>query len=189
MGRELDVFVLEDNPDLQALYREWLEPEYAVETADEATAALDAISGHVDICMLNRSLSGPNGDSVLLDLRDRGYEFPVAMVTGLSPRWEDFGLPWQEYLIKPVDHTNILGTVRYLAQLRGKNDEVCEAFATARRKVLAEDVLPYREDPHGTYDGLVDRFDALDGVGEEAFSADEWTSICTEPTLKITTHE
>ena len=87
MEQPTTVLVVDDEADIAALMRDFLEAEgYAVVTAHDGPAALDALaSGPVDCVLLDVMMPGQSGFEVLRRIRDRG-DVPVLF---LSARQED----------------------------------------------------------------------------------------------------
>lgn len=112
------VLVVDDEKNLADLYADWLGEEYRVVTAYGGKAALETIEeGTVDIVLLDRHMPDLSGDLVLTALRDRGYDMPVAMVTGVEPELNVLRLGFDEYLLKPVDGEDLIDTVADLTEV------------------------------------------------------------------------
>jgi len=106
------VLAVEDEPDLAALYAEWLTPTYRVETVETGKEAIEEMTETPsDAVLLGRRLPDIPGGTVLNVLRDRGYRQPVAMVTAMAPGFD-------EYVTKPVDEVRLHGTVEHLLDAR-----------------------------------------------------------------------
>lgn len=117
--RRARVLIVEDEPDLAALYRDWLRPTYSVETVHSGEAALDQmVEMPPDVVLLDRHLPDISGDTVLTSARDRGHEQPVAMVTAVTPDFDALDLGFDEYLSKPVDREELHDTVEHLLDAR-----------------------------------------------------------------------
>ncbi len=66
------VVIVEDNHDLAALYEQYLQDTFVVETATTGTDALGLIDETADVVLLDRQLPDINGKAVLEALGDRG---------------------------------------------------------------------------------------------------------------------
>ena len=55
-----------------------------------------------------------NGGDVLAELRARGYECRVAMVTAVEPDFDIIEMPFDDYLVKPASRGEITATVERL---------------------------------------------------------------------------
>jgi CheY-like chemotaxis protein len=76
------VLLVDDEPELTDVVREYLQESYEVETAGSGTAALDSFrKRRPDVVFLDISMPGPSGLEVLKELRRADPTLPVVMVT------------------------------------------------------------------------------------------------------------
>ncbi|PSQ08012.1 DNA-binding protein [Halobacteriales archaeon QS_6_71_20] len=132
------VLVVEDEPDLADLYAAWLGTEYDVRTAYGGHEALDRLSDDVDVILLDRRMPGLSGDEVLDEVRDRGVDARVAMVTAVEPDFDIVAMGFDEYLVKPVTRESLLDTVEGLYGRSGYDSRMQELFAVASKKAVLE---------------------------------------------------
>lgn len=133
------ILAVDDEPSLTALYEAWLSDRGDVLTATDGTDALElAEDESVDAVMLDRHMPGMTGDEVLDELRDRGHECPVVMVTGVDPDVDIVAMPFDEYLVKPVGRDEVRTTVDTVLSRRTYDEHVREFFALARKKAVLE---------------------------------------------------
>ncbi|MCF2239981.1 response regulator, partial [Halobacterium salinarum] len=118
------VLVVDDERGLADLYTIWLEDDYNVKTAYSGTEAIDAIDPTIDVALLDRQMPDVSGDDVLDELRERGIECRVAMVTAVEPELDIIGLGFDDYLQKPVDRDTLLETVGRLQRRSTYDDTV-----------------------------------------------------------------
>jgi len=130
------VLVVDDERGLADLYSIWLEDDYDVRTAYDGTDALDALDADVDVVLLDRQMPDISGDEVLSELRDRGIDCRVAMVTAVEPELDIVDLGFDDYLRKPVDRETLLETVERLLRRSTYDDTVTDFFAAARKQAL-----------------------------------------------------
>jgi CheY-like chemotaxis protein len=126
MSENTTVLVLEDEQGLAQLYATWLDGDYAVRTATTAAEARQRATADVDVALIDRRLPDEPGDEVLSWLRDRPFECGSAMLTAVHPGEDLLELPVDDYLLKPVDRSEVLETVERL-------DRVVERETGARR--------------------------------------------------------
>jgi DNA-binding response OmpR family regulator len=111
------VLIVEDERLLADQYAEILGTEYETLTAYSGTEALDVVDETVDAVFLDRKMPGPSGGDVLEQLRDRGYDCPVAMITAVSPDWDIVEMGFDDYLRKPVDMQELYDATERLETL------------------------------------------------------------------------
>ena len=161
--RDTTVLVVDDERGLADLYAIWLEDDYDVRSAYNGSEALDALDASVDIILLDRQMPDVSGDDVLAEVRDRGIECRVAMVTAVEPELDIVDLGFDDYLRKPVDRETLLSTVQRLVRRSTYDSTVTDFFATARKHAL----LSESEDPSVTeseeFGSLEAELDALRG--------------------------
>jgi DNA-binding response OmpR family regulator len=143
---ERTVLVVDDERGLADLYAIWLEDDYDVRTAYDGSEALDGLDASVDVVLLDRQMPDVSGDDVLSELRDRGIDCRVAMVTAVEPELDIVDLGFDDYLRKPVDRETLLATVERLVRRSAYDATVTEFFATARKHAL----LSESDDPSVT---------------------------------------
>ena len=110
---------MEDDPDLVALARRWLERDgYSVEHAATGAAALDALSKPElpDVVLLDVMLPKVDGFEILRLIRggERTKKLPVVMVTSFTrdkdvQRGRELGAT--DYIVKPVMELDFLERV------------------------------------------------------------------------------
>ena len=137
------VLAVDDEPRVVEAFGLWLESDYRVRTATSGEEALDlADDGAVDVALLDRQMPGMTGDELLEELRDRGLDCRVAMVTGVDPDVDIVEMPFEEYVQKPVDGDDLLDVVDRLLDLDQYDDSVDELYAVVQKRVTLEAELP-----------------------------------------------
>ncbi|MFB6170295.1 MAG: HalX domain-containing protein [Haloarculaceae archaeon] len=96
------VLVVDDESEVAELYAQHLRPDHDVRVAHGGEEALNAVDDAVDVVMLDRRLGDRSGDEVLEELRARGHDCRVVMVTGVTPEVDVVELPFDDYVVKPV---------------------------------------------------------------------------------------
>lgn len=134
----VSVLVVEDEPDLAALYATWLDDEYDVETAYDGNEALEAIDEDIDIVLLDRRMPGLSGDTVLDTIRERGLDCRVAMVTAVEPDFDIVGMGFDDYLVKPVSKEELQSIIEQLLLRSTYDKQLQEFFAVASKKALLD---------------------------------------------------
>src|SRR5687767_5819680 len=113
------ILLVEDNPDLgEAVENRLRKSGHSVEWVRDGLAAAEA-AGHdsFDAVLLDIMLPGQDGFAVLRDLRRRGVDAPVLVVTARSEIDDKVGildLGADDYLVKPFDLRELEARLRAL---------------------------------------------------------------------------
>jgi two-component system, NtrC family, response regulator PilR len=132
------VLVVDDDPAMRALLRDWLEREgYAVleEPSGERLLAA-ARTARFDVVILDKEMSDPGGFEVLPDFRRQCPETPVILITafgGSRVAEEAVRLGAYRYLEKPFQLGAILEVVQEATRSRGAGSERAERRGGGRR--------------------------------------------------------
>lgn len=156
------IVVVDDEERVADVYASFLDDEYETEAAYSGQDALDAVDGDVDLVLLDRRMPGLSGDEVLERLRDRGYEGRVVLVTALDPGFDVVGMPFEQYVTKPVGRDELRAIV-HQELLRATYDDALQEYLRLRATVSA--IESDHPDPDVTADdrlhALRDRLDRL----------------------------
>lgn len=156
------VLIVEDEQDLRETYRAALESEYEVRTASDGEAALETVDDAVDIVFLDRRMPGLSGDEVLHEVRDRGVDCRVVMVTAVDPDTDLLQMDFDEYLVKPVETDRLRGAVERMLARDAMEDQVREMFAVASKLATLESKLEISQQQRSErHQQLLEEFYAL----------------------------
>ncbi|WP_336022411.1 bacterio-opsin activator domain-containing protein [Halobellus salinisoli] len=133
------VLVVDDDRDLADTCEYWLREDYEVRVAYGGDAALDLIDEGVDIVLLDRRMPDRSGDEVLAEIDARGLDCRVAMMTAVEPDTDIVEMPFDEYLVKPVDQASVRDTIEELLVRSEFDDRVREYFALASTEAVLDD--------------------------------------------------
>lgn len=101
------VLVVDDEVEFTELAAAWLRDGYDVRTATGGEGALATVDETVDVVLLDRRMPVMSGDEVLDEIRARGFDCPVVMVTAVEPDLDILELDCDDYLVKPVTEEEI----------------------------------------------------------------------------------
>jgi len=148
------VLVVDDDRALADTCEYWLRDEYDVRVAYGGRQALEQVDDDVDVVLLDRRMPDVSGDDVLDEIDARGVDCRVAVMTAVAPDTDIVEMPFDEYLVKPVDEESVTEAVEELLVRAEFDDRIREYFALAS----TEAVLDGREvrDP-SALDELADR--------------------------------
>ncbi|WP_323676719.1 bacterio-opsin activator domain-containing protein [Halorubellus sp. PRR65] len=136
------VLVVDDDEDLAETCEYWLDAgQYVPRVANSGEEALEAMSEDVDAVLLDRRMPTLSGDEVLEELRERGFDVPVAMMTAVAPDTDIVDMPFDDYLVKPVSQDDILEAVDEMLARSSFDEDVREYFAMSS----TEEALSARE--------------------------------------------
>ncbi len=116
-GEPVTALVVDDDPAMRALLRDWLEREgfrVIEEPSGERLLTL-APGAHFDVVILDKEMPGLGGFDVLPAFRRRRPEVPVILVTafgGALVEEEALKLGAQQYLEKPFQFRALIAAVR-----------------------------------------------------------------------------
>jgi DNA-binding response OmpR family regulator len=171
MSSDTEVLVVDDETRLADLFGAWLQADWSVETVYNGEDALEAMSDSVEIVLLDRRMPGLSGDEVLKEIRDRGYDCRVVMITAVDPDFDIVAMGFDDYLVKPVskeDLTDIVETVHTRSEYES---EVQEYYSLTSKKALLEAEKSERElENSEEYSDLVERVDALSARVDDTIS-------------------
>jgi DNA-binding response OmpR family regulator len=145
MTAEPTVLVVEDEPDLASVYESALVDDYDVRVAHDGEAALAAADETVDVVLLDRRMPGTSGDEVLDELRARGLDCRVVVVSAVDPDFDVAEMPFDDYLRKPVGAEDLRATVAQQLDLRDRPAPLDE-FLTVQSKLMHLEVQKTRSE-------------------------------------------
>jgi len=176
--RDVTVLVVDDEPDVLSLYAAWLAEFYDVRTASGGEEALEVFDESVDVVLLDRRMPRMTGDDVLEEVRGDTTDVRVAMITAVEPDVDIIDMPFDDYLVKPVDTEDLRATVELLLDRQRYDEKSRELFRLASKRAAIENA---QRDPSDdpAYRELVDRMEdlresidaTLDEIGPEEYEA------------------
>ena len=110
------VLIVEDEPDVAETYELWLHDRYDVRRAEDGPTALDVVDDSVDVVLLDRMMPGMSGDEVLAEIRERGIDCRVAMVTAVDPDFDIIEMGFDDYVSKPPTKDGLIETIQALLE-------------------------------------------------------------------------
>jgi DNA-binding response OmpR family regulator len=154
------VLVVEDEPEMIEMYRLYLK-EYDVRGAAGGEAALEAIDDDVDVVLLDRRMPEMPGSEVLEEIRARGFDCRVVMVTAVDPDLDLLDMDFDEYLVKPVSRDEIQTAVERMLARTAFENRIQEMFSLASKLATLEMKLDIEQlEQSEQYQQLVEEFAA-----------------------------
>ena len=153
------VLVVDDEPDVATSFEMGLPDHYEVRIANAGAEALEQLDG-VDVVLLDRMMPGMSGDEVLAEIRERGVDCRVAMVTAVDPDFEVVDMGFDAYVSKPPARDELRETIDRLLERRELDDDLQEYYSlVARRSALEAEYSQDQLDERDDYAELVDRIE------------------------------
>jgi DNA-binding response OmpR family regulator len=151
-SENVTVLVVDDEPEVTDAYALRLRQRYDdVRTAYGGEEALAAIDDDVDVVLLDRRMPF-SGDRVLRELRERGYDCRVIMVTAVNPDFDIVDMPFDDYLCKPTDRDDLFAAIDQQVRAASFDDPVSELFSlTAKLAVLEAEQTPEQLEESSEY--------------------------------------
>jgi DNA-binding response OmpR family regulator len=154
------VLVVEDEPDVAEIYRRWLQSAYDVRLAADGEAAMAAVDGSVDVVLLDRMMPQMSGGEVLREIRDRGIDCRVAIVTAVDPDFDVVEMGFDAYVTKPPEREELFETIDRLVDRADLDDDLQEYYSlVARRSALETEKTDAELAESDQYDDLLNRID------------------------------
>ncbi|MHC3381732.1 response regulator [Haloarcula sp. H-GB5] len=105
------VFIIDDEEGMVVFLEDCLDGHYTVKSDTDAIRAFHRIDNSVDVVLLDRKMPEMTGDKLLGLLREKGLDVQIAMITAIKPTEEIMEMPFDDYLVKPVEEPEVLGLV------------------------------------------------------------------------------
>jgi CheY-like chemotaxis protein len=166
------VLAVDDEERVMQAFELWLQDDYEVRAATSGEEALELADDDVDVALLDRQMPGLTGDDVLREIRERGLDCRVAMVTGVDPDFDILEMPFEEYVQKPVDGDELRDVIDRLTGLEQFDDRVDDLYSVVQKRVTLEAELPETElQDNEEYQRLLEREAELESETESMMDA------------------
>jgi DNA-binding NtrC family response regulator len=139
------VLVVDDEKPVADVYAAQLESEYNVRTAYGGENALDTVDTSVDVVLLDRRMPTLAGDAVLEEIRSRGLDCRVIMVTAVDPDFDIVDMSFEDYLQKPVDRAELFDAIEKQLAAESYDKQVTEYMKLNTKVGLLEEEKPAQE--------------------------------------------
>jgi DNA-binding NtrC family response regulator len=133
-GQAATVLVVDDETAVADAYAAQLETRYDVRTAYGGEEAFEIVDESVDVVLLDRRMPDLTGDEVLDRIREQDIGCRVVMVTAVDPDFDILDMPFEDYLCKPVDRSDLTDAIE--TQLAADSyDEQVDEFLELNTKI------------------------------------------------------
>lgn len=165
------VLVVDDEPDVADAYVAQLQGEYDVSRAYGGQAAIDSLDDSIDVVLLDRRMPGVSGDDILDHIREEGLSCRVAMVTAVDPDFDIIGMPFDDYVIKPVSREDLFETIERLLTVSDYQSKLQEFYAlSAKHATLLSNKPDSELADSDEFDELTERMNELRSELDEQVS-------------------
>jgi len=177
---EITVLVVDDETEIADLYTTWLEMNYEVRTAYGGEEALEKVDEDVDVVFLDRQMPDYSGDEVLEEIRERGMDCRVVMVTAVDPDFDIVSMDFDAYLTKPIMREDLEESVSSMQERDQYNETLQEYYAlTSKKATLEAEKTPSELQNSEEYQDMVERVETLADEADMAVSdlGDDFESL------------
>lgn len=165
------VLVVDDEAEVADVYALRLRNQYETETAYGGGAALDRLDDDVDVVLLDRRMPDIGGDEVLEEIRDRDISTRVIMITAVDPDFDIIEMPFDDYLCKPVEKTDLVAAIDQQLAARRYDDRLAEYMeVTSKLALLKGEKTAQTLDGNEGVESLERRADTLQAEMDDALS-------------------
>lgn len=155
------ILIVEDEPDVAETYERWLKSAYDVQVAPNGSEALEQMDESIDVVLLDRMMSKMSGGEVLTEIRERGFDCRVVMVTAVDPDFDIIEMGFDEYVVKPPERDELRATVERMLDRASLDDELQEYYSlVARRSALQAEKTLDELEANDEYTQLVAQIEA-----------------------------
>lgn len=166
------VLAVDDEARVVQAFELWLGDAYRVTTATDGETAMDRLDPSVDVVLLDRHMPGVTGEEVAARIRESPHDPWVVMVTAVDPDLDVIDMPFDEYLSKPVDGSELGRVVDRLLRIDDYGDRIDDLYAIARKiAALQEEMTNSELRQHERYLELLDRRDRLRAEARDRIDA------------------
>jgi len=183
------VLIVDDEREVADVYALRLDGAFETQVAYSGPEALDTLDDSVDIVLLDRRMPNKSGDEVLTEVRERGYDCRVIMLTAVDPGRDIVEMSFDDYLCKPVEKSDLVSAIEQQIQVKQHDGRLAEYLEVCSKFSLLEDRLPPGSEEldqlrrradrlESELDGRLDDIEDIDSLA--AFDA-SFTSIDRHP--------
>jgi DNA-binding response OmpR family regulator len=163
------VLVVDDEEEVADVYALRLRNEYETRTAYGGAEALETIDEDIDIVLLDRRMPDVHGDDVLAEIRERGYDVKVIMLTAVDPGTEIMEMDFDDYLCKPVEKADLVAAIDHQLRVNHHDDRLSEYLEVTSKLALLESELSSQAmEESDRFQNLRERAEQLEAEMDEA---------------------
>ena len=132
------VLIIDDEERVVQAFELWLGNEYRTVSAVGGEAGLDVLDDTIDVVLLDRHMPGLSGEEVLDRIKSGPDDPLVVMVTAVDPGFDIIEMPFDEYVSKPVDGSELKRVVDRLLATAAYDSRLSELYTVTRKLATLE---------------------------------------------------
>jgi len=135
---DASVLVVDDERDVADVYALRLSDEFETRTAYSGGAAMESLDDDVDVVLLDRHMPEISGDDVLEEIRACDVECRVIMLTAVDPDFDIIDMPFDDYLCKPVQKTDLVAAIDQQLTARRYDERLSDYLKATSKLALLQ---------------------------------------------------
>jgi len=135
------VLVVDDESEVADVYALRLRDQFETRVAYSGEAALEEMDIDIDVVLLDRRMPDTSGDEVLEEIREKGYDCRVIMLTAVDPGLDIVDMPFDDYLCKPVEKANLVEAIEQQLDVMRYDEKLSEYLELTSKIALLEGEL------------------------------------------------
>ncbi len=139
------VLVVDDEPEVADVYALRLRDQFDTRVAYSGRDALETMDVDVDVVLLDRRMPDISGDDVLAEIREKGYDCRVIMLTAVDPGIDIVDMPFDDYLCKPVEKSDLVRVINQQLDVIRHDAKLSQYFELTSKLALLENELAEEE--------------------------------------------
>jgi len=139
------VLIVDDEERVANTYDLRLKGDYETEVALGGETALQSVDEETDVVLLDRRMPGMAGDDVLAEIRNRGLDCRIVMLTAVDPDFEITDMDIDDYVVKPVDREQLISVVERALTISEYNEQMQKLSSLKLKRNVLEVELSGRE--------------------------------------------
>ena len=171
-GEQPRVLIVDDEERVANTYELRLREGYETATALGGEEALERVDESYDVVLLDRRMPKITGDEVLEEIRQRGLDCRVVMLTAVDPDFDITDIDVDDYIVKPVDREELHDVVERALTISEYNEQMQELSSLKlKRNVLEVEMNDHELEESRKYQTLIREIETLEGEIEQMESA------------------
>lgn len=166
------VLIVDDEERVANTYGLRLGTDYDTEVVLSGEQAVQAVDEETDVVLLDRRMPGMTGDDVLEQIRKRGFDCRVVMLTAIDPDFDIADMDIDDYVVKPVDKEELRRVVDRALTLSEYNQQMQQLSSLKlKRNVLEVELSNNELRDSAQYEELSEKIERLESDIKEMENA------------------